>query len=255
MTGDLIINTGGDYSKFSRVREALQAAGMGDPNKYIIQPKTLRVEQLLSTTRDTYEFQLYETPGAGRDQEIKLNRNDMFFISAIAVYVYKQNTSTTPAQYANTQKFTYPDTNFFPGAAGGTTPFEWMCLYLVWRGKLSLFTDPVQRIKDLDTSHMMYVPRRQYLESAFVGITSDTYPEFGPEMQARGFFELPAMPALYGQQNNRLSLELGSGDKSVIDGAVDAAGNSVNTRNVLQIALHGFNVENGAEAQGRWGAL
>jgi len=253
--GNIVVNTDSRYVKFCRVREALRAANMGNPDKYIIAEKTLRVEQLLSTTKSRYDFNLYETPDAGRAQEVKLSRNDLFFISHIGVFVYKQDAAADPPQYGNTQLFTYPDPNFFPGAVGGAAPFEWQCLYLVWRGKLALYTDPVQRIKDFSTEQCMYVPERTYIQSAFVGITSDIFPQWGGSFSERGFYEMAAMPALYGQQTNRISLELGAGDQSVLDGAVDAAGEAVDTRNVLAVHLHGFNVENGGVAQGMWDYL
>ena len=254
--GNIIINTDSRYVKFCRVRDALRAAGMGDPSKYIVYEKTLRLEQLLSTTRTRYDFNLYETPDAGRPQEIKLSRNDLFFVSHIGVFVYKQNTVADPAEYGNTQLFTYPDPNFFPGSAvAATAPFEWQCLYLVWRGKLSIYTDPVQRMKDFSTEQCMFVPNRTYIEPAFVGITSAIFPQFGADIAQRGFYELAAMPALYGQQTNRLSIELGVGNQSVIDCAVDAAGDAAETRNVLAIHLHGFNVENGGVAAPLWDFL
>lgn len=249
-----IVNTNSKFAKYKRVENALAQRGMGDPSLYIIQEKTLRVEALLSTTKDTYEFNLYETPNAGREQEIKLNRNDLFFVSHIGLYVYKQDASLTPAQYGNSPLFTYPDPNYFPGRIGGTGTAEWQCLYLLWRGKFGLLTDPVQRIRDMSTVNFLYVPEKQYLEAAFVGITNANFPEFGQTLEKRGLFELSYMPGLNGGQNNRITLQLGSGNKTVIDGAVDAAGNAVTTRNVLQIVLHGYNVENGAEPASKWEA-
>ena len=250
-----VVNLGGEYTKFCRVQNQLAASGYGDPNKYIIQPKTLRLEQLLSTQKEQYEFNLYETPDAGRPQEIKLSRNDMFAISKIGIGVYKQNTANDPAEYANTPIWTYPDTNFFTGSVGGTGMQEALCLYLVWRGKLSLFTDPVQRIKDFSTMHCEYIPERPYTEAAFVGYTNEVFPQWGPTDAERGFYELGPMPVLYGQQKNRITLTLGNGNKTAIDGAVDSAGDAVDTRNVLCVFLQGFNVENAAEAAGLWGTL
>lgn len=245
------IISGGLHSDFVRVQDALRKNGYGNPDRYITQEKTLRVEQLLSSTRASYDFNLYETPGAGRPQEIKLNRNDLFFISHISVGVYKQDAEASPAVYSN-PIYTFPDPNYFLGVSGGVN--EWDCLETVYSGKCSLFTDPVQRIRDFSTLHFRYVPRRPTLESAFVGITNDIPPQYGPDLEGRGFYKLSYFPALYGQQNNRFTLELGNGNQSVIAGGVDGAGEAVDTLNVLTVLLHGFNVENGAESLSQWGA-
>jgi len=258
MNGNTYIEvTSAHRNEFLRVESALRAYGM-DPTKFTIQEADLRLEQLLSPIRDNYTFNLYETPGADRPQETRLNRNDMFFVRGLAVCVYKQDDTQDPAQYGNSPLFTYPDPNFFNGTLAGSVD-EWASLELIWNGSTSFLTDPVTRIQKFLNFNCRYAPERAFMETAYNYAagppTNPTFPGYGPTDEQRGFFMFSYMPAIYGNMNNRAQIELGVGDRGTIDGATDAAGEAVTTRNVLALLLKGYKVLNGAEAAGRWTAL
>lgn len=246
--------TDGHRNEFLRVESALKSYGM-DPMTFTIQEADLRLEQLLAPNKDVYTFNLYETAGADRPQETRLNRNDMFFVRGMAVCVYKQNAVADPPQYGNSPLWTYPDPNFFNGTLAGSVA-EWESLELVWNGSTSFLTQPVTRIQKFLNFNCRYVPQKGYTEAGVdVPPTNPTFPKYGPRDESRGFFMFSYMPAIYGNMNNTAQIELGVGDRGTIDGATNEAGVSVDTRNVLTLLLKGYKVLNGAEAAGKWTAI
>lgn len=209
----------------------------------IVEYTTLQINQLLTSTNNIYNFDLYKVPGADHPLDIKLDRNDGFFVSHIGLVLAKQDTSTTPPRYANDQEFTHPDPNYFVGVASSWN--EWRSLMTVYNGLMTLSTGNAERIKDLWTGNFLYNPNRPALLNS---TDPDNRPEFGPTLDQKGFYELAEMLGLSGQDNNDIKITLGSGNTAIIDGSVDAAGSAVNTRNVLRIKLQGFKVIGGARA-------
>lgn len=221
----------------ARVREIVGA-------DKIVEYTTLQVNQVLSPTNNQYNFDLYKVPGADHPLDIKLDRNDGFFVSHIGLVLAKQDTSTTPPRYANSQEFTHPDPNFFVGLASSWN--EWASLYTVYNGLLTLTTGNAERIKDLFTGNFLYNPNRPTLLN---GADPDNLQEFGgSHLSQRGFYELAEMLGLSGQDNNDVKVVLGPGNTAIIDGSVNAAGTAATTRNVLRLKLQGFKVVNGARA-------
>jgi len=253
MNSNVYVDVPGEHrNEYLRVEQALKRYGM-DPNKFTIQEADLRLEAELSASKDAYQFNLYETAGAQRPQELRLNRNDMFFVRGMAVCLTKQD--KTAGNYGNYPLFTYPDTNFFPGDNGTDLP-EHAALELVYSGVTSFLTDPVTRIQNYMNFNFRYVPRRVYeLPTGEDNPNNPNYPQYGPYDEYRGFFMFSYMPAIYGNMNNRLSLEIGTGDKTLIAGGIDADGEPVDTSNVLCVLLKGYKVLNGAEAAGQWTAV
>lgn len=256
MNGNIMINVPDAHrAQYLRVQEALAAQG-ADPGRFTIQEADLRLEALLSPLRTTYQLNLYEVENAGRPLELRLNRNDMYFVRGMALCVTRQDAVADPEQYGNYPLWTYPDPNYFNGSVGGAGTIEASCLENIWNGKTSFITQPTTRIQSFLNFNFRYVPELLYTESAinYAGgpPTNPTYPSYGPTDEKRGFFMFGSMPVLYGSQNNQVQIELGQGDVSAIDGAVDSAGSAVDTRNVLVCLLKGFKVQNGAELATRW---
>lgn len=252
-----MINVYSDVERaaYDRIKSLLAAENptLNVESDFIVNQHTLRVEQVLSASQNSYTFTLRDT-GNSRPLERRLNTNDLFFLTHIGLMLCKQDTSTTPPQYGNFPLFTNPDPNYFDGDNSGGTPAEFDALNCVYNGELTLATTPVERLKDFSTTILRYVPERGYLEP-----TTDQddveYPQFGPNLDYRGFFRLTPNIILDGDENNTVVVDLGAGDTTQIVGAVDRAGQSVNTRNVLVLMLHGFNVINGAQKLGRWTAF
>lgn len=226
-------------AKLQRALDALQI----DIKDYIISDHTLRLESALAAGQNSYNFDLYQNPGADRPLENKLNRNDVLIITDIALGITKQDTSTTPARYGNYPLYHFPDPGFFLGVpAAGLT--EAQCLEVIYNGKFRLKTNNTDRIPNFLTNDLRYSPRRTF--------ASAVHGQYGPDLSNRGFYSLEPHVILNGQQNNLVTLEVGAGETTVIAGGINAAAEAVNTRNVVVSLIKGFLISEAAEAALRW---
>lgn len=245
------IEVGSTYmrSVYSRM---MQALGL-DPqdNPFIISEKTLILERELVAGQNSYRFNLYENNNE-RPLEKKLNRNDGFVISHLALTIRKQDTSTTPKQYGNFPDFTHPDANYFVGVASSINESD--CLENIYAGDLTLTTNNTKIIEELSTEHFRFVPERGYTVAAG-SQTRDEWPQYGPSLEEKGFYPYSVNAILNGADNNEVTLNLGAGNYSVIAGGVNAAGASVNTSNVVRVKLHGFEIAEAAQAALKWGTF
>lgn len=244
------IEIGSNYmrSVYSRMLQALNI-NEGD---FIISERTLRLEVELLPGQNTYNFFVVENKGSDRQLERKLNRNDGFVISHLGYNLTKQNEVAIPAQYANFPLYTYPDPNFFSGAAGGKN--EYAALECSYNGELSLKTNNTEIIQQFPLFHTKYIPERGYTLPAAPQINPE-HPQYGPSMDCRGLYPYAVNAILNGQDNNVATMTLGSGDLDLIDGAVDNAGAAVDTRNVAVLLLHGFEIAEAAQSGLRWGTF
>jgi hypothetical protein len=243
----IVFTPDAERAAYRRVEEMMKRFNPGVD--FIINRSTLRVEQALAASKNKYSFDLYENPGSDRPLERKLNRNDLFVITDLAMHVAKFNPTT--GDYANYRLYTFPDPNYFSGLAAGVN--EWESLWPLYNGEISVVTKPVQRLEGFLTSNLLYVPEKQTLLSTGDQL-NDEPAQFGPTHQHRGFFSLQPNIILDGQENNNIELTLGPGQTTQIAGAVDNSGNAVTTRNVVIVQLLGFEVKNGAQKVNRWTA-
>jgi len=216
---------------------------------FIINRSALRLEQVLSASRNKYSFDLYENSASDRPLERKLNRNNLFIIDHIALLLSKYD--PVALDYGNYRLHTFPDPNYFSGLSGGVN--EWESLWPIYNGLATITTKPVERLIDFATSNLLYVPEKQTLL-----ITGDQLNDepamFGPTHQQRGFFSLQPNIILDGQENNTIELTLGSGQTTLIAGGFDNSGVAVDTRNVAVFMVLGYEVQNGAQKVNRWTA-
>lgn len=227
-------------AKLMRALDAMQV----QLDDYIISEQTLRLEAELKAGRNAYALQMYENPGSDRPQEIKLNRNDAFIVIAAALAITKQDKTNDPPLYGNYPLFTFPDPGFFLGSpAAGLDEHE--CLETVYNGQLTIKTNNTDRLTGLSTSHFRYVPERT--------MGDGVYPQYGPTLEKRGFFEMEPHIILNGQQNNLVEVEIGAGDTAVIAGGIDGSAQAVDTTNVMVVQLHGFLLSEAAAAATRYG--
>jgi hypothetical protein len=236
---------------FLRVQKFLQSKQI-NPNEVIIAQNILRLEAVLSASKNQYELQVRSTTGADRDLEVKLNQNDLFFTTDIALCIRKQDTSTDPQKQGNYPLYTFPDPNYFVGnqTAGGTTEAE--CLETIYNGLLTVKTKPVERLSELSTHIFRYAPNKQTFLQAGSQV-GDEPAEYGPSFEGMGYRRMHPNLILNGFDNNSLTLTLGAGNTSEIAGGKDAAGDAVNTSNVLTILLLGYTAKNAAQKMGRFG--
>lgn len=241
MSAPFIVSTSEQRGAYGRICNWFPANGMGHADNFIITEASLRVEQLLATNKNQYEFDLYEgSSQSDRPTEIKLNRNDLFFATHIALGITKQNATLTPAWYGNYPVFTHPDPNYFVVAG---TPAEYQALETIYNGTLKFTTGSVDRLGQISTALFKYVPEAQY-QIASGDQVNDEYPQYGPTMEARGFHRITPNLVIDGGQTNKFSVNLGAGNISTIDGATA----NVNTRNVLVLQVYGFRAVNAAAA-------
>lgn len=241
------VSTDVQRAQYIRVQEMMNRFNPG--TEFIINQATLRMEQLLTASKNKYLFDLYENPGSDRPLERKLNRNDLFVITDIALVLTKYNPTTL--DYANYRLHTFPDPNYFSGAAAGVN--EWESLWPVYNGLVTITTKPVERLANFLTSNLLYIPEKQTLLVADPQL-NDEPAMWGDRHSQRGFFKLDPNIILDGQENNAVELTLGAGQTTQIAGAVDNAGDAVQTRNVACFMIHGFEVKNGAQKVNRWTA-
>lgn len=239
-----VISTDPNRAAYSRVQQIIyERTGRTD---FIINPKLLRIEQVLSAGRNQYTFDLYRNPGSDRPLEEKLNRNDMFFLTGLALGIAKQDETTTPKKYGNFPVFFHPDANYFVGANGAI--FENEALECLYNGKLSISTKPVERQTDLLTNVFRHVPERGYTKFA-APQTRDEWPQ---NKLSDVMVKMEPIVIIDGKQDNAVKIELGSGNTDLIAGAVNAANAAVNTRNLAVIFMEGFIVVNAAQAADLW---
>lgn len=219
-------------------------------SNFVINAKALRLEAALDPNKSSYTLDMAENVGADRPLEIKLNRNDAFFITHSALGIVRQNEVASPKQYGNFPLFTYPDPNYFNGD-DTVNLLEYQALECLFNGKVTLNTSPTDRLVDFATNQYKYIPERGYMEAGVLN-TNEEIPQYGPSLGERGFFKHVPNIIFDGQDNNRVKIDLGAGDKAMIDGHVDSANAAVDTRNVLVFMLFGFVVINGAKSAKMW---
>jgi len=222
-------------------------------DELILNPATLRLEAVLTASQNQYTFELRSSGNSDGALERKLNQNDLFFMTDLALCIRQQDTSTTPEQQGNFPLFTYPDVENFPGVTAGVTEAE--SLETIYNGELSFYTKPVERISKLITNHFRYVPEKQVVPApsgtTLIGQTVANLAGYGPGFEERGFMRVNPNLILDGYDSNEITLTLGAGDSSVIAGGVDSGGSPVNTSNRVVLLLHGFEAKNLAQKMAR----
>lgn len=247
MSPAVIVSSDEQRAAYGRTSRWIQDHTNLDPSEYIISESTLRVEQVLAANRNNYTFDLYEgSASTDRPLETKLNRNDLFFVTHLALLIGKMDESTSPKQYANFPLFTHPDPNYFVGAPVGV-PKEFQALEAVYNGVITFLTANVERFGPFLTSNLKVIPEAQF-QIADGNQVNNEYPQWGPTTAARGFHRVTPNLVVDGQQTNKFVLTLGSGNIAAIEGAVNGANQAVNTRNFLALLLHGFRVVNAGQA-------
>jgi hypothetical protein len=188
-----------------------------NPNNFIIHQKEISVLEAV-TAATNYRFDLYEVPGGQIATEVKLNRNDAFFIYAIGLnFVQVLDTSTL----SNSIWRTFPDPAVF-AAAGQATALEAFNHSL-----LTFKTVPNERIVDFSTINLRYRP-------------TDDVDGFGPSDSERGFFHLSGEVIVSGEADNAATLSL-FGDADI------AAAVQAGETTYLALRLLGHIVQNGAK--------
>lgn len=214
-----------------RVFEHLAAHNPGIPDvqsAFIVQPYVIRLEQQV-TSRTEYRFDLYEQQSGQNPSERRLNRNDAFFMSHVALgLLLEDTTAESEIPISNTQVRTFPDPAVFAGAG------EAAALEAFYNAQLTIKTDPIERITDFDTNVLRYLP------------LFDQPDAWGPSLEERGYFELAGEVIFDGAQNNTVQLALNS------DADISAAVGIADQRTWVVMMLFGNLVLQGARKVGQY---
>lgn len=224
-----LVSSSPDRAAYNRFLSFLKGKGLVPPTADpIINQADLVMEALLANGKNQYTFDPKEgTSGSDREFETKLDTNDIFFVTAAALFIKKEDSAgNNPANHA---LFTFPDPAVFLGASGGQT--EVQSLQTLYAGELEISTANLKRLESFRTHMFRYVPRYKY---------ADGVPSYGPSLEEKGYVRINPNFILDGAESNRITLSLKGGDRSIIAGGVDAGGSAVATRNVAVLALHGF---------------
>lgn len=242
-----VVSTSEKRAQFVRVQKAVSEFSRGiNPDQFIIQPSDIVLIKELVNNQERYVFDLYPSAGNELEGEYRLNRNNLFYMGSIALCLQRRLDDGSQ----NGPLYTHPDTNVFTGVSGGVNERD--CLETVYQGIMNFNTEPVKRITDLQTFNFRYTPTDVTTEATFVGISNATRGVYGPSDSERGFYALNYLLGIDGQNNNKVELILGAGDKTVIAGDVDASGDANDQTNHLVLILKGWEIQNAAQQANRW---
>ena len=198
-----------------------------DPSQ--IRPQTLKLYAKLNASQDTYTFNTqYDQPSI-LATENRLKRDSLMFVNLMGLALHKVPIFSSVLYPQNSQLLFYPDKNVFADAAvlPGVVP-ENQCLEAVYNGLLSFKTNQDVRLEDYPANVFRDVPQTQNGAAA--------YPS-----QGLALVDLNTSFYMYGNTDNKFTLNIGSGDRNGITGGAESA-------NYVCLLLAGFEVVNGAKS-------
>ena len=165
--------------------------------------------------------------------------DDHLFLPMYSAYFltkYSKNEGATNTFDGNYPWFTYPDENFFSDApAGGVKEAD--CLRTIYFGGFLTMTIGGQMVmREIPGIDMLYRPGRPFASTAGSGEASPVQQEWGPGAKMQGYHRLENDIVLKGKQDNKLTVSLGSGDVTNLEGGNDNA----NLGNKLIVAFKGL---------------
>lgn len=163
------------------------------PDK-IISPFTFRSEVPLSNSGQVYNFPLLKEDGDSKRLvvENRINKNDMLFVTAMGVYIYKRQVGKESIGVLQT----YPDPLEFPNVAG---QFDNTHLEAIYNGRITFTANSKKLIKDLSARNFRSVPRTQK--------SANTLPQLD---FMSGMLELSQFLQLKGTETNEMQLVIDS---------------------------------------------
>jgi hypothetical protein len=174
-------------------------------DQYTISPHVLRVEAVLDASKSSYEFDLNKGTDTLLPMENKLNTNDTFAITDLAVLIHKYNTNVNPSNDGNFMPFAFPDPKYFNGVAvNGVT--EQASLMSIFNGDIYIEVEGKKILPAYPISHMMTNPMATYTAVAPID-----FQQWGPSDPERGIrrFDDPNW-ILNGKMRNLMAIKLPS---------------------------------------------
>lgn len=194
----------------------------------------LQFAQPLSASVPTTTFQSQKgTNNTDRPDEVRLDRNDVFFGFGLIGGIQRADLSSTATPlYGNSPFFTYADENFF--AASG----EAAALETLYNGRLHVGVGNVKILENVATKLFKKVPDSYYVAAA--GGIKQIFP--GVDVD-NSFYDLVKPLVMFGDQTYTFEWTRGTGTATAIGGASAAA------TNTAVLLLDGFVVKNLATNQ------
>ncbi len=131
--------------------EAYLTKEFGKDHGYIISPGFLRAEQTLSNSKGKYSFDLKKN-GNEIATEVKLDRNDLFVVEKLGLYLSLQDSTTIGKEVLQS----YPNNTVFTSTA--LVPAD---LEVIYNGFSSLKIGNRVNIENLSNQVFRYVPETQ----------------------------------------------------------------------------------------------
>jgi hypothetical protein len=193
------------------------------PDK-IISPFTFRSELPLSNSGQVYNFPLLKEDGDSKRLvvENRINKNDMLFVTAMGIYMYKRVVGKESKGVLQT----YPDALEFPAVAGQFDPTD---LEVIYNGRITFTANSKKLIKDLSARNFRYVPQTQK--------SANTQPQ--KDFMA-GMLELSQFLQLKGTETNEMQLVI----DSFTGMKIQDENNLANFENRVVLICDGFVIEN-----------
>ena len=223
-----------NYMRSRYVAFLEQLADMGNSvSNPIITQTALRMHANLSANATQVNFNIKKGTDTDDPGERRLAQDNIFFLTHIGLAIQKYWVSgASLIDGGNYPLYTYPDPNYFTGAAAGNEASEADALNTVFDGMLTFNSAGVDRLKEILTSYFKYVPDSQYLKLV-APQTADEHAQYGPSLGERGLVEIHGNQIIMGNLENKATLVLGAGSKAIINGSA-----TVGNRVVLD--LYGF---------------
>lgn len=194
-----------------------------------IRPQTLKLYAQLTASSDTLTFNTqYDQPSI-LATENRLKRDSVMFVNLIGIALHKVPVFSNVRYPQNSPLVFYPDKNIFADAAvlpGVVT--ENNCLEAVYNGLLSFKTNTTVRLEDYPTNIFRDVPLTQNGAAA--------HPSQGLPL-----VDINTSFYMYGNTDNKFTLNIGSGDRNGITGGAES-------NNFVCLLLSGFEVVEAAKS-------
>jgi hypothetical protein len=191
------------------------------PNQ-VIAPGKLRLESTLSNSSNTIQVPVLEDSIQPLKTEVRLNKNDLFFMIGLGMFITRQETGKEGRAVLTT----YPNEFVFPAVAG----FKPSDLEALYNGKISMKVGDREYISTLDTNRFRFVPETQQS-----GATNKD--EFSED---NNFSELPTHYKLRGTDQIDLSVVFPSFNGIEIESV------TAGFKHQLVLVPKGFIIKNGA---------
>jgi len=219
-------------TEHSRVVSDRINALFGDLN-FIVQPAYIRSENVISNTKNSYNFETRSDRLAnvtGRPLQKGVDNNDLFFVSDWGLYLdYRLTTSK-----AEVTLQTYPNSIAFAAATTGCT---YQQLEIYYNSTIQFQVGSTVWYEAYDTQRFRYVPQTQQT-LATTGVGGN----FSQSQLKDTLVPIAPYAVLSGSATNTIQLNV-----PALPDTADMASTTSNSENVLTLYFNGFVIKNGAD--------